>query len=262
MPLAFVTYIGSLALEGATALGGFFLFFVAAIKYLFTTRLNRQQLFIQMKGIGVDSFTIIVLTGLSVGLALALQTYIGFSRFGIEEFIGTVVALGMARELGPVIAGLMVAGRAGSAMAAEIGTMQISEQIDALRTLCINPFEYLIIPRMIAGVFIMPFLTTFSILAGTIGGYLYCVYTLELNPESYISGIQEFVELSDITGGLIKSAFFGMIITWVGTYYGYTTTGGARGVGIATTRSVVLASILILVSNYFLSSFLHAVGIS
>jgi phospholipid/cholesterol/gamma-HCH transport system permease protein len=260
--LRVVTYIGSTAIRLCAALGGFVLFFLRALTTLSTTRLNVTQLFLHMKQVGVDSLMIIVLTGFSVGLALALQTNIGLSRFGTNEFIGVIVALGMARELGPVLTGLMVTGRAGSAMAAEIGTMRITEQIDALRTLGINPFQYLIVPRMIASALILPFLTIFSVISGVVGGYILCVYKLEMNPEAYISGIQQFVELSDLNGGLIKSSCFGIILAWVGTYNGYHTVGGARGVGISTTRSVVLASIMILITNYFLSAFLNQVGIS
>jgi phospholipid/cholesterol/gamma-HCH transport system permease protein len=257
-----VTYIGSLALSMCESLGSVVIFLYTAIKTLFSTRLNVRQLFIHMKAIGVDSSFIIALTGFSTGLALALQTYIGFRRFHIEDFIGTVVALGMTRELGPVLTGLMVVGRSGSAMAAEIGTMKITEQIDALRTLCIDPFQYLIVPRMLAGAFILPFLSVFSMLFGIGGGCLYCVYVLGVSPEAYFSGIHQFVDLSDINGGLIKSSCFGFIASWIGTYNGYRTSGGARGVGIATTSSVVAASILILVANYFLSALLHSMGIS
>lgn len=257
-----ITAIGRWVLTLCDALGSFILFLGIVCKVTFTTRLNRNQLFIHMKRIGVDSLIIIVLTGFSAGLALALQTNIGFSRFGIQEFIGTIVALGMTRELGPVLTGLMVTGRAGSAMAAEIGTMRITEQIDAIRTLCVDPFQYLIVPRIVASIIIVPLLALFSMISGIVGGYLFCVYKIDINPESYISGIHQFVELSDITGGLIKSSCFGLLLAWVGTYQGYHTMGGARGVGNSTTRSVVLASILILIANYFLSSFLHHVGIS
>lgn len=257
-----ITYIGAVYLDICAAIGGFFIFLLRVIKTLCTTRLNTTQLFLHMKQIGVDSLMIIVLTGFSVGLALALQTNIGFSRFGTNEFIGVIVALGMARELGPVLTGLMVTGRAGSAMAAEIGTMRITEQIDALHTLCINPLQYLIVPRLIASALILPFLTIFSVISGVLGGYMFCVYNIEMNGEAYITGIQQFVELSDINGGLIKSSCFGIILAWVGTYNGYQTSGGARGVGISTTRSVVFASIMILIANYFLSSFLNHMGIS
>lgn len=262
MLLATIDWIGSLALELCTVVGDFFCFFAYALKTAVTTPLNVKQVLIHMKRIGVDSCTIIFLTGLSAGLALALQTNIGFSRFGAQEFIGTIVALGMTRELGPVLTGLMVTGRAGSAMAAEIGTMSITEQIDALKTLCINPFQYLIVPRLLASTFILPFLTIFSMMCGVIGGYIFFVFELQLNPEVYIASIEQYVELSDIVGGLIKSSCFGCIMAWVGTFHGYRTIGGAKGVGTATTRSVVIASILVLISNYFLSSLLHTIGVS
>ena len=150
----------------------------------------------------------------------------------------------------------MVTGRAGSAIAAEIGTMQISEQVDALKTLCINVNQYLLVPRILAATLILPFLTLFSMLCGIIGGYMIAVYVLMLNGEQYISGIKTFMELSDITGGLIKSSVFGFIMAWVGCYKGYYTRGGAKGVGIATTESVVLGSIMILIANYFLAAML------
>lgn len=257
-----INFIGATALSFINLMGSFMLFLWNTIKTGFTTKLNWRQLFIQMKRIGVDSFLIIFLTGLSSGMALALQIYIGFHRFGIEEFIGTIVALGMTRELGPVLTGLMVTGRAGSAMAAEIGTMQITEQVDALKTVCINPYQYLIVPRIFASIIILPFLTVFSMICGIVGGYIYCVKIVELNPDAYISGIQQWIEMSDIVGGLIKSSFFGLILSWVGSYNGYQTRGGARGVGISTTRAVVIGSIMILIANYFLSSFLHTIGIS
>lgn len=262
MVIKLIDVIGTWVLSACDVFGDFTLFFIRTLKTLITTKPKLHQIFIHMDQIGVGSFTIIFLTGSFTGLALALQSYIGFHRVGAEEFIGLVVALGMARELGPVLTGLMVTGRCGSAMTAEIGSMQITEQVDALKTLNINPFQYLIVPRFIAATIIMPFLTTFSMICGIVGGYVFCVYVLGLNAETYISIIREKTELSDITGGLIKSAFFGFIIAWVGTYYGYITTGGARGVGKSTTKSVVVGSILILIANYVLSSFLFQSDIS
>lgn len=150
----------------------------------------------------------------------------------------------------------MVAGRAGSAIAAELGTMQITEQIDALKTLNINVNQYLMVPRIVASVLIMPLLTLFSMICGIVGGYVISVFVLGLNGEQYITQIQSYLELSDIVGGLIKSSVFGLILAWVGCYKGYYTTGGAKGVGMATTQSVVLSSILILISNYFLAAML------
>lgn len=261
MILKITDFLGIQLIAWFNAIGDFFMFFVHIARTLFTTKLKVQQLIAQMLQIGVGSFIIVVLTGTSIGLALALQTYIGLSRFGAHDFIGVVVALGMTRELGPVMTGLMVTGRSGSGIAAEIGTMQITEQIDALRTLCINPYQYLVIPRVLASTIVLPFLAVFSMICGILGGYIYCVFVLNFTPENYLSSIRKYVELSDIRGGLIKSSVFGFILSWVGTYNGYNTSGGARGVGISTTRSVVIASIMILIANYLLSSFLFKTGV-
>lgn len=233
------------------------MFFWHAIKTGLTTRLKLSKVVTQMNRIGVESFNIIVLTGGFTGMVFALQSYIGFQRVGGEQFIGAVVALGMTRELGPVLTGLMVTGRAGSAITAEIGTMRITEQLDALKTLRINIFQYLVIPRMLASTIILPCLSAFSMIFGIIGGYVVCVHVLSLSPEDYRKSIESYLEFNDIRGGLIKSAVFGLILSWVGTYKGYNTSGGARGVGIATTQSVVLSSIMILIANYFLTKLLE-----
>lgn len=256
MVLQVTEFVGKKVLELCDVFGLFSLFLWHVLITLITTRLRLKKLFEQMRFIGVDSINIILLTGAFSGAVLALQSYIGFKRFGAEEFIGPVVALSLTRELGPVLTGLMVTGRAGSAIAAEIGTMQITEQIDALKTLNINVNQYLMVPRILGSVIILPFLTVFSMMCGIIGGYVISVYVLNLNGEQYISGIKSFLEFSDITGGLIKSSVFGLILSWVGCYKGYYTSGGAKGVGIATTQSVVTASILILISNYFLATML------
>lgn len=257
MVLRLVHNLGHYAILLCTLLGSYALFFLKTVKVIFSTRLKWQKLFVQMERIGVDSLTIIVLTGLFTGMVFALQSYIGFQRVGGEQFIGTVVALGIIRELGPVLTGLMVTGRAGSAIAAELGTMRITEQIDALKTLNINPFQYLVVPRILAGTIILPFLTLFCMICGIVGGYITCVHILGLSPEDYTSGIRTYVEMSDVVGGLIKSSVFGLILAWIGSYKGYTTTGGARGVGSSTTKSVVIASIMILISNYFLTKILE-----
>lgn len=251
-----VTKLGQITLKTTFSLGRGALFLLHTIKTLFTKRLKVVKTFTQMERIGVNSFVIVVLTGTFAGAVLALQSYIGLQRFGTEKLIGPLVALAMTRELGPVMAGLMVTGRAGSSIAAEIGTMRITEQIDALRTLCIDVDQYLIVPRILAGTFIMPFLTIFCMICGIVGGYLICVFTLGLNGDEYITEIQKYLELSDITGGLIKSSFFGLILTWIGSYKGFFARGGARGVGQATTQAVVIASIMILIANYFLAAVL------
>ncbi|MDR3549956.1 MAG: ABC transporter permease [Candidatus Babeliales bacterium] len=257
MVIPLIDAVGKTTINICTSLGAFVLFLAKTIQTLFTTRLKVAKLFFQMSRIGVESISIIILTGSFAGMVFALQSYIGFQRVGGEQFIGAVVALGMIRELGPVLSALMVTGRAGSAIAAELGTMSITEQIDALTTLRINPFQYLIVPRILGGTIIMPFLTIFAMLCGVGGGYVICVYVLELSPEDYMSSIRSYVELSDIMGGLKKATVFGLILSWVGCYKGYNTTGGARGVGISTTQSVVVSSMLILISNYFLTKLLE-----
>ncbi len=260
--MPFVNFIGTTVINFCNVLGNFTLFCTTTFSTLFTTKLKVKQVIVQMERIGVGSFSIIVLTGTSIGLALALQTYIGLSRFAAQDFIGVVVALGMTRELGPVMTALMITGRSGSSMAAELGTMKITEQIDALKTVCINPYQYLIVPRLIASILVVPLLTIFSMLFGMIGGYIYCIYVIACTPDSYMASIVAYVTLADIIGGLIKSSVFGLILALVGTYNGYYASGGARGVGKATTNSVVTGSIVILIANYFLSSLLFKTGIS
>lgn len=257
MIIKVVDFIGLYVLELCRSVGSFFLFLIKAVTTLFTTRLKVSKLFDQFERIGVSSLSVVILTGVSTGMALALQTYIGFQRVGGEQFIGSIVALGMIRELGPILTGLMVSGRAGSAITAEIGTMRITEQIDALKTLRLNTYQYLVVPRIVAGTLILPFLVLFTMIFGIIGGYIVCVYVLGLSSEDYINSIKDNVVLDDIKGGLIKSGFFGFLLTWVGTYKGYRTSGGARGVGKSTTSSVVTASILILTANYFLTKMLE-----
>lgn len=252
----FLNVVGKLLIKSCEVAGNFALFLVNAVKTLISTKPKLSKLLRQMESIGVDSLTIVMLTGAFAGAVLAFQSYIGLKRFGTVEFIGPLVALSLTRELGPVLTGLMVTGRAGSAMTAEIGTMNITEQLDALRTLCINVYQYLIVPRMLASTLILPFLSLFTSFVGIIGGYVISVYVLNLNGEQYVSGIKRYLELSDITNGLIKSCFFGLILSWVGSYKGFYARGGARGVGQATTQSVVVASILILIANYFLTALL------
>jgi len=256
--IRFIDFLGRSFLNLSEMVGQFFMFLVRAGIILFTTKLKLHKLFVQANRIGVESLSIVILTGGFTGMVFALQSYIGFKRVGGEQFIGAVVALGMIRELGPVLTGLMVTGRAGSAIAAEIGTMRITEQIDALVTLRINILQYLVIPRILAGVAILPCLALFSMIFGIVGGYVVCVHILGLSPEDYTTSIRNFVEVADIRSGLIKSAAFGLILSWVGTYKGFYTEGGARGVGIATTQSVVTSSIMILITNYFLTKFLES----
>ena len=186
-------------------------------------------------------------------MVLALQSYTGFARFSAEGAIANVVVLSITRELGPVLAGLMVAGRIGAAMAAEICTMRVTEQIDALTTLSTNPMKYLVAPRLIAGFLMMPLLVLVADVIGVFGGYLVAVHKLGFNPSNYLQNTWDFLEFSDVVSGLVKASAFGFIITLMGCYHGYNSKGGAQGVGMATTNAVVSASILILCSDYILT---------
>jgi len=184
---------------------------------------------------------------------LALQSYTGFARFNAESQIANVVVLSMTRELGPVLGGLMVAGRIGAAMAAELGTMRVTEQIDALTTLSTNPYKYLIAPRLIAGLCMLPVLVGTADVIGVLGGYLVSVYKLGFNAGNYLQNTVEFMEFLDVFSGLVKAAVFGFIVALMGCYHGFHSRGGAQGVGKATTNAVVSASILILISNYIVT---------
>jgi phospholipid/cholesterol/gamma-HCH transport system permease protein len=209
-----------------------------------------------MEAVGVESIPVVLITATFTGMVLALQSYTGFQRFNAEGLVGTVVALSMTRELGPVLTGLIVAGRAGAAMAAELGTMKVTEQIDALASLAVDPVQYLITPRLLAGMLMLPLLTVFSDFIGIIGGYLISVQMLEANPGIYIRRTIQYLEPNDIWGGLLKAMVFGTLIATISCYKGFNTQGGAEGVGRATTGAVVIAEMLILISDYFLTAFL------
>jgi len=204
----------------------------------------------QLIDIGYYSLPVVGLTTLFTGMVLALQSYSGFARFNAESAVATVVVLSITRELAPVLAGLMVAGRIGASMAAEIGTMRVTEQIDALTTLSTSPFKYLVVPRLIAGLTMLPILVLIGDMVGVFGGFLIGAYKLGFNPSSYIRSTWEFLEPVDVISGLVKASVFGFLIALMGCYHGYHSRGGAQGVGAATTNSVVSASILILISNY------------
>jgi len=203
----------------------------------------------QMERVGVDSLPVVILTATFTGMVLALQSYDGFARFGAEGMVGTVVSLSMTRELGPVLVGLMVAGRVGASMAAELGTMRVTEQIDALYTLATHPVHYLIVPRFWACVVMLPALVVLADGIGIGGGFLVSVLWLDTNPVKYMERTWQYLELFDLYSGLIKAALFGGIVAWVGCHQGFFAGGGAEGVGLATTRAVVTASILILLAN-------------
>ncbi len=227
-----------------------------AIFGAFRRPFNLRNIAQQMDRVGVGSIPVVLITATFTGMVLALQSYTGFKRFNAEGLVGTVVALSMTRELGPVLTGLIVAGRAGAAMAAELGTMKVTEQIDALATLGVNPVKYLITPRLLAGIVMLPMLTALSDVVGIAGGYLLSVRVLDANPEVYIRRTTQYLEMIDIWGGLLKAAVFGGLISVVSCYKGFRADGGAEGVGRATTGAVVLAQMMILISDYFLTALL------
>ena len=207
----------------------------------------------QMLEIGYYSLPVVALTAIFTGMVLALQSYTGFTRFSAESAIPNVVVVSLTRELGPVLAGLMVAGRIGAAMAAEIGTMRVTEQIDALETLATNPFKYLVVPRIIAGVTMLPLLVLIADIIGVLGGYLVSTTQLGFNSQSYLQNTWDFMEFEDVFSGLVKASVFGYLIALMGCDHGYHSRGGAQGVGTATTNAVVSASILILSFNYLIT---------
>ena len=207
----------------------------------------------QFVDIGYYSLPVVGMTALFTGMVLALQSYTGFTRFNAESAVAGVVALSITRELAPVLAGLMVAGRVGASIAAEIGTMRVTEQIDALTTLSVNPFKYLIAPRVIAGTLMLPILVLIGDIIGVYGGYLVGVYNLGFSSGNYISQTWDILERMDVISGLIKAAVFGFIVSMMGCYHGFNSGRGAQGVGTATTYAVVSASILILIFNYILT---------
>jgi phospholipid/cholesterol/gamma-HCH transport system permease protein len=207
----------------------------------------------QLVAIGWLSLPVVGLTALFTGGALALQIYAGGSRFNAEAVVPQIVAIGIVRELGPVLGGLMVAGRVAAAIAAEIGTMKVTEQIDALVTLSTNPLKYLAVPRILAATLSLPVLVAAGDAIGVFGGYLVSTTRLGFNEAAYLQNTTDFLEVWDVTSGLIKGAVFGFLVALMGCYHGMNSARGAQGVGRATTNAVVSASILILASNYLLT---------
>ncbi len=204
------------------------------------------------------SLPVVALTAVFSGAVIALQSFTGFSRFNAESAIAGVVVLSVVRELGPVLAGLMVAGRMGAAMAAEIGTMRVTDQIDALGTLSTNPMKYLVAPRLLAGVLALPLLVVVADILGVFGGFLVSTAKLGFNPSSYLASTFQILTTNDVVAGLAKAAVFGFLVALMGCYHGYNSRGGAQGVGSATTGAVVSASILILMFDYVLTELFFA----
>ncbi|MBF0093291.1 MAG: ABC transporter permease [Alphaproteobacteria bacterium] len=256
--LDFVTLVGGIFITFLRHTGRMSLFTLRAVSHCVRPPFFPRLIGRQMVEIGYYSLPVVGLTTIFSGMVLALQSHTGFARFAAEGAVATVVVISITRELGPVLAGLMVAGRIGAAMAAEIGTMRVTEQIDALTTLSTNPYKYLLAPRLIAGFLMLPLLVLVGDIIGVFGGYLIGTYKLGFNPSNYINRTWEYLETLDVVSGLVKAAVFGFIVALMGCYHGFYSKGGAQGVGTATTNAVVSASILILTFNYAITELFFA----
>jgi len=254
--IAWLDRFGRTVIAGFEDLGRFF--YIMAQTVLWTPRrpFDLREWSRQMVRVGWETIPIVFLTCMFTGMVLALQTYRGFERFHAEGFVGSVVALSLTRELAPVLTGLMAAGRVGSSMAAELGTMRVTEQIDALYAMATEPVHYLVVPRVNASILMLPLLTLVGDAVGIFGGWLVAVGLFGANSFAYVDRTFQFLEVNDVTSGLIKAAFFGLVLSVTGCSKGFYTSGGAEGVGRATTAAVVLGCLYILISDFFLTKIL------
>lgn len=249
----FLRALGKPLVKFLSSLGDLTVFMLKSLYHCFVPPFYFRLIFKQLLDIGFYSLPVVGLTTIFAGMVIALQSYSGFATVGAESMVASVVLISVTRELAPVLSALMVAGRIGAAMAAEIGTMRVTEQIDALTTLSTNPFKYLVAPRVWAGFIVMPILVLIGDVIGIFGGYVVGVYKLGFNASNYINATINDLETLDITTGVAKAAVFGFIISLMGCYNGYKSRGGAQGVGNATTNAVVSSSILILIFNYLIT---------
>lgn len=252
-PLAPVTAVGRSTLSMLAAIGRVTIFLGATLTHLVRPPFYPREFLSALLSIGWFSLPVVGLTTLFTGGALALQIYAGGARFNAEAVVPQIVAIGMVRELGPVLTGLMVAGRVAASIAAEVGTMKVTEQIDALVTLSTNPMKYLTVPRVLAATLALPALAAVGNVIGILGGYLVGTTRLDFNAAVYLTNTVDFLEAADVVSGLVKAAVFGFIVALMGCYHGMNSGRGAQGVGRATTNAVVSSSILILASNYLLT---------
>lgn len=256
--LSLCQMIGGMIMSVCAMIGKISMFAFDTIRHTLTPPWYPSKIIGQFVSIGFFSLAVVGMTALFSGMVIALQSYTGFSRFNAEGAVANVVVLTITRELAPVLAGLMLAARVGASIAAEIGTMRVTEQIDALKTLNVNPMKYLVVPRVLAGLIMLPVLVFIADIIGVMGGWLVGVYVLDFSSISYIKQTLDFVQWSDVNSGLIKAAVFGLIVTLMGCYNGYNSGRGAQGVGLATTNAVVSSAILILIFNYILTQALFS----
>jgi phospholipid/cholesterol/gamma-HCH transport system permease protein len=254
------SFIGRIVINGINGLGSSFIFLLSALMKIFRYR-QLPKIIQQLYYIGARSTTIIILVGLFTGMVLGLQSYYALVKFGAQGALGTLVALSLVRELGPVLTAIMITARAGSAITAEIGIQRISEQIDALHTMRIDPLRYLVSPRIAASIISFPLLTAVFDLIGIIGGYISGVMLLGVNTGTYFHRVQASLEIKDVSDGFIKAVVFAVIVSTVCCYHGYfahmrSDSHGAKAVGLSTTSAVVISCVLILVSDYVVTSLL------
>ena len=254
--MGIIETIGSWALKQLKTLGHMFIFLTNAIYFIFAPPFKFRLLLRQIRFFGNKSMLVILLTGSFTGMVLALQLFYILKKFGSEALLGPGIALSLIRELGPVLSALMVTGRAGSALTAEVGMMRITEQIDALTAMALNPMRYLIVPNIVAGLIAFPLLVAIFDSIGILGGYMVGVKVLGISSGTYFSMMEDYVDMADIMVGLYKSLSFGLIVSWICCYKGFYTGYGAEGVSKSTTEAVVLCSIVILIWDYFLGSVL------
>ncbi|MCD6133016.1 MAG: ABC transporter permease [Deltaproteobacteria bacterium] len=252
--ITFFCAIGHEILYFIQQTGKLFILLLRSLSNVIKPPLRIKQTVEQMHSVGVNATFVVALTSLFAGMVEALEIYYGFHKFGAENMIGYTVAVTLGREVSPVLAALMVAARSVSAMAAEIGTMKVTEQIDALRSMAVDPIHYLATPRIVATTIMTPVLVILSNIAGNIGGYFVSTDVFGINSVAYIKNIQIYLTMHDLTYGLIKGAVFGLLISTIGCFMGFETTGGAKGVGKSTTKAVVVACVVILITDYFLTA--------
>lgn len=248
-------WIGRFVLHTFEKVGVITILFVQTLRQL--PKIRRNLTIYQMAHLGVDSLPIVSLTLLFAGMVMTLQIVDILLRYGAQSTLGGIMSVAMGRELGPILTGVVVAGRVGASMTAELGTMKVTEQIDALRCMAVNPVSYLVVPRFVACVVMVPILAFYGYLIGTAGGYAVAIFSAGLTHFTYINSIEMFTDISDIVFGMIKAMFFGGIIALIACYEGMHAKSGAEGVGQATTRSVVTSIIFIFICNYLLSIILY-----
>ena len=256
--LDFVGAVGRGLIGACATTGRLTLFALTGLSHLLRPPFYWRMFLRAFIEIGYFSLPVVALTAVFTGMVLALQSSTGLARFSAESGIASLVVLSVTRELGPVLAGLMVAGRVGAAMAAEIGTMRVTDQIDALGTLSTNPMKYLVAPRLLAGAIALPLLVVVADILGVLGGYIIATLKLGFSSGIYLTNTINFLETQDVVSGLAKAAVFGFLVTLMGCYHGYNSRGGAEGVGAATTSAVVAASVLILAFDYVLTELFFA----